>query len=776
MRVLTLMIVKKLGTIFEPSVQAYLVPGVWEDYEQVTLQEEAYWFQQSRNKWISMGDQNTRFFHNAAMSRRRRNKINALLNEEGNWIYDSNALRDMAVSYFSKLFSPNDNINLSLNTEIGFPRLPPGTESIFNSAVSMEETRKALFSMGNLKAPGSDGVRALFYKSQWELMKHFVHNFVIHAFLNPDCISDVNQTIITLIPKLDHPQRISDFRLISLCNVIYKVVTKVIVNRLKPLMNKIVSNTQTSFVPGRLGIDNVIILKEVVHSIKNLKGRKGFMVVKLDLEKAYDRLRWDFIRETLELVGIPANFINIIMHCISSSSMCVNWQGDLSNVFYPATGIRQGDPLSPYIFVLCMDRLFHLIQDAINSNDWKPLAMGRGGPRISQLFFADDVILVSEASSAQAIVVSNILQRFCEASGQKVSFHKSSVYFSKNVNNERKEEISNILSIPIAHDIGKYLGIPIIHNREVISSYSFIIDKVKRKLSNWKMNSLSFAGRITLAQSCIMSLPCYVMQACVIPASICQENGGLGFRNLKAVNEAYMMKLAWSLISKPDVLWAKVLSSKYKVNNALQVSPSTNSNVSSLWRGISRAFPKVREGLMWNMANGGTIKFWKDHWLPGVKAIAEIPGVDVLEWCVNYPAVHYALNGEWDWDTLKALLPDQLCNLIAGITPPNPEAGNDSVAWMADTSGSFSIRSAYELLRGHNSVMQHADNNFTRVWDWKGPHRYTAVVERAVEQTRNTLYLKREVLISWEAPPTTGSFHSGRVWVFNCSSLCHAGA
>ncbi|KAK7282263.1 hypothetical protein RIF29_10909 [Crotalaria pallida] len=728
---------------------------LWEDYEHIALQEEAYRFQQSRSKWIAMGDQNTRYFQNAALCRRKRNRINALLNEENSWIYDSNELKDMAVNYFSKLYSIDDRNSYSLDTVTCFPYLPPGAETLLDVDICMEEVRRALFSMGNLKSPGLDGLHALFYKSQWDHMQQFVYNFVKSVFQDPRCIAKVNQTTITLIPKIDRPQRITDFRPISLCNVIYKVVTKVVVNRVKPIMNRVISHTQSSFVPGRQGIDNVVILKEVVHSIKNLKGRKGFMVIKLDLEKAYDRLRWDFIQETLYLVGLNPNLINIIMHCISSSSMCVNWQGDFSSVFYPARGIRQGDPLSPYIFVLCMDKLFHLIQDSIDSSDWKPLAMGRGGPKISQLFFTDDIILVAEASLEQASVVSNILQKFCATSGQNVSFHKSSVFFSKNVSSDRAEEISNILNIPMAHDLGKYLGIPIIHNKEAISSYSFIVEKVRKKLNNWKMNMLSFAGRITLAQSCIMSLPCYVMQACVIPASICQEvekicrgfiwgstnerrkchlvswevicspkeKGGLGFRNLKSVNEAYMMKLAWNMISNPNALWSKVLTSKYKVENPINVSPSTKPNVSALWRGISRAFPKVRDGIMRNMENGGTIKFWKDPWLPGIKAIADIPGVDVPDWCVNYPAVHYSLNGNWDWDILNSLLPTYVCNLIASITPPNPEAGNDSVAWMADVSGCFTLKSAYNLLRGHTNLTQIVDNKFDKVWKWKGPQR-----------------------------------------------------
>lgn len=161
-----------------------------------------------------------------------------------------------------------------------------------------------------------------------------------------------------LIPKVPMPKFIHQFRPIGLCNVVFKILTKVIVNRIKPLMTFLVTNNQCSFVPGRHTVDNIIVAQEVIDLMRNLKrGRKGFMVTKVDLEKACDRLNWDFIRETLVLAGIPRDMVALIMACIETNSPSVLWNCIVADKFLPARGIRQGDSFSPYIFMLCSERL-----------------------------------------------------------------------------------------------------------------------------------------------------------------------------------------------------------------------------------------------------------------------------------------------------------------------------------------------------------------------------------------------------------------------------------
>lgn len=160
-------------------------------------------------------------------------------------------------------------------------------------------------------------------------------------------------------------------------------MAKIIVNRLKPLMQKLVSPYQSSFVPRRCIQDNEIIAREISHSMGRMGGRKGYMEIKIDLEKAYDIMSWGFLRNVLEEIQLPNNLVDLIDSCISSGSMNILWTGVKSDVFMPSRGVRQGDPLSPYLFVLRMEKLSHIIADEVETGVWRPLKLGRNGVPIS---------------------------------------------------------------------------------------------------------------------------------------------------------------------------------------------------------------------------------------------------------------------------------------------------------------------------------------------------------------------------------------------------------
>ena len=157
----------------------------------------------------------------------------------------------------------------------------------------------------------------------------------------------LNKTFISLIPKCIGPETLSQFRPISLCNTVYKVVTKIIVNRIRPLLSNLVSPFQAAFIPGRRGVDNVIIAQELIHSLHKKKGRKGQFILKVDLEKAYDRLEWSFIREVLLFFNFPSRLVDLILECVSSFSISILFNGGHLKVFKPSRGIRQGDRYLP---------------------------------------------------------------------------------------------------------------------------------------------------------------------------------------------------------------------------------------------------------------------------------------------------------------------------------------------------------------------------------------------------------------------------------------------
>lgn len=151
---------------------------------------------------------------------------------------------------------------------------------------------------------------------------------------------------------------------------------------LREILPYVVSENQSSFIPGRSTVDNILVLQETIHSLKNLKGKKGFMIPKLDLEKAYDRMEWSFVMNSLSCLGIPQDIQNLIFKCrFSSTSLKVNWNGTQTDSFSSTRGLRRGDPISPYLFVLRLERLGHKISNVVASREWIPFSFGRGKPK-----------------------------------------------------------------------------------------------------------------------------------------------------------------------------------------------------------------------------------------------------------------------------------------------------------------------------------------------------------------------------------------------------------
>ena len=319
-------------------------------------------------------------------------------------------------------------------------------------------------------------------------------SFITNIFNSNHIPVEINRTLLVLIPKVDYPTSLKMFRPISLCTVPYKTVTKIIANRLHDFLPDLIGPQQTSFVPGWHITDNFVIAQEVIHTMKKNVGGKRMMAVKVDLEKAYDRLSWCFIKETLKEVGLPERFTHLIMECLSTSQMNVLWNGEMIEDFQLGRGIRQGDPLSPYIFVLCIERLSHGIIQAVNQGRWKPIRLARIGTPLSHLFFVDDLVLFLEANYAQVDVLNDVVENFCRSSGAKVSKQKIQIFFSKNVPITLASGIGKALGFSVTNNLGRYLGMPLLHDWVSKKTYQSIIDKIDQRLSGWAVKHLSLAG------------------------------------------------------------------------------------------------------------------------------------------------------------------------------------------------------------------------------------------------------------------------------------------
>ena len=293
----------------------------------------------------------------------------------------------------------------------------------------------------------------------------------------------INCTHIALIQKIQGVETLGNYRPISLCNTVYKVITKIIVARLRPYLDKLISPMQTAFVSGRKGIDNIIIAQEIIHGLGKKKGRIGYMALKIDLEKAYDKLEWSFIRDMLIRVNLPLDIIDLIMSCLSTMSTSILFSGETLDLIFPSRGIRQGDLISLYLFILCMDYLGQLIEEKCSGNLWHPVKASQSGPAFSHLFFADDLILFAKADAVNSAAIRDVLDTFCSIFGQTVSEAKLRLYFSPNVDRDTRESLFDILGFASTPFLGKYLGFSLKQPGSSSHDYDFILDRVKQKLA-----------------------------------------------------------------------------------------------------------------------------------------------------------------------------------------------------------------------------------------------------------------------------------------------------
>ncbi|CAL8084393.1 unnamed protein product [Prunus armeniaca] len=323
-------------------------------------------------------------------------------------------------------------------------------------------------------------------------------------------------------------------------------------------MPHVISEFRSAFVPARLITDNIIALIESVHAIKqrgNSKLKK--MVLQLDMSKAYDQIEWPFLEGMLQRLGFNCRWVSLIMDCVRTVSYLVQVMGQPTGKIVPTRGLRQGDPLSPYLFLFCAEGLSALLTKAQRDKHLHGVLMAHEAPTLSHLFFADDSLLFCNDQLSDCSQLLNILRSYERASGHKINFEKSAACLRPKTDPIMKRLIFSLMRVKLVECHEKYLGLPTLAMRSKINMFQFVQDCLWKKLHGWNSKLLSAAGKEVLIKAVAQALPTYTMGVFQLPATLCSELSSMIARywwGKAAFNEAMVAKQAWRLVENPSSL------------------------------------------------------------------------------------------------------------------------------------------------------------------------------------------------------------------------------
>lgn len=486
--------------------------------------KEAFWKQRSRMLWLALGDKNTGYFHAVSKGRKSRNRLTVMETSEGPLVYEEELIAAEIARYYVDIFTSTGSDGEAIVSRALSTRVSRETNCSLTAPPTPLEIKKALFVIHPDKAPGPDGFSASFFQSNWTAVGPAIITEIQEFFASGRMPESINVTHIRLIPKFQNALKVSDYRPIALCNVYYKIISKILSLRLRPVLGDLISENQSAFLPGRAIADNVLITHEVLHYLKGSEAKKHcYMVVKTDMSKAYDRLEWKFIRLVFEKLCFDLIWTEWVMQCIETVSYSFLVNDSVHGRVVPHRGICQGDPLSPYIFILCGEVLSGLCQAGQNSGELTGIKIGQGCPRINHLLFADDTMFFTKASPECCTILVSVLKDYEKASGQLINAAKSSISFSSKTPQATRSRVKLILGIDKEGGVGKYLGLPELFSRKKRDLFSSLVDRIKIRAASWSTRRLSAAGKLTMMKSVLSAIPTYVMSCFELPVGLCNQ-------------------------------------------------------------------------------------------------------------------------------------------------------------------------------------------------------------------------------------------------------------
>eukprot|EP00253_Pinus_taeda_P010526 PITA_10526 len=382
-------------------------------------------------------------------------------------------------------------------------------------------------------------------------------------------LPSLDATFIALIPKEEQSITLEKFRPIALCNVIYKIISKVITSLLKPLLPILISPEQSGYVEGRQIIDGIILTHEIIHSSKNLK------------------------KKMLPTFGFSLPWVRWVTSLITSTLFSILVNGIPSTPFHPSRGIHQGDPLSPFLFVLMAEGLGRIIKNSLQSQQLRGISFPNA-PTFTNKQFVDDNMLFGHPSVQEDLKFKSPLNEFSEASGANINNVKSQIFFF-HTPGITQSSTASILGFAIASLPSKYLGAPMTDSTLKHSSSQVLLEKIEACLSSWTFRALNMASHLVLVKFVLQSMPLYLFFVLATPkwvlkriknlrwnllwgstrknrkwalvkwTTVClpKNSRGTNLRDPQQSNAVMGTRLWWKWLSAPHTPWAILGTAKY---------------------------------------------------------------------------------------------------------------------------------------------------------------------------------------------------------------------
>ncbi|KZV18919.1 hypothetical protein F511_17825 [Dorcoceras hygrometricum] len=642
-------------------------------------------------------------------------------------------IQSSGAGFFEKLLTGEDTALYKFNPNI-IPRLlHEGDNYKLEALPSLDEIKEVTFSIHADSAAGPDGYSALFYSSCWDIIKEDLFQAVLEFFEGRPLPRSFTATSIVLIPKSDNAQKWSEFRPISLCNVCNKIISKLLATRLRPLLDQIISPQQSGFVKGRQISDNILLAQEMVHNL-NYHIRGGNALLKLDMAKAYDRVQWGFLIQVLAAFGFSGKVQQLFLACINNCWFSVNINGSLSGFFCSKRGLRQGDPLSPLLFIIGAEYLSRSLEQLFLQRH-KLFYQTGCSVQISHLAYADDILIFSNGSLDCIRRICEVLHNYETTSGQLISGDKSVFITASKTSQRRRANINKLTGFQEGTLPLNYLGAPLFTGHRKSMYFQPLVTKALNKLKGWENKILSPGGRLVLIKSVLLSLPIYLFHVIEPPGTILhriemicarflwgskegqhkthwiswkqiclpKQEGGLDIKLLKDALRSFSVKM-WVRFRANDSLWSKFLHYKY-CYNIPPAAVDLKVRISPNWRRLIKIRQLAESHICWSIGRGD-LSFWYDLWLPSgpLYTLCDIVGPKdrKVAWLID--------EGRWNRARLELLIGADLIEQVLQV-PISPFMV-DRLIWKPSSHGKFSSKSAWELLR-HRDLTK---DIFTACW------------------------------------------------------------